>query len=170
MFADLILSHGTVGFVAAYVPHPGYSRDVFADWPTQAAESKKMVFPRCFQQILGRLARTLGKRTGQTIPTCGRGLQHTVHTQDSAALFSRMWLQPLTSPLPTMMTIISATWTPGHSKVLEASADALISSCVAHAKNFPRCNPNVLMDGYVPFKAYQRNSIPNSPKDSKNRI
>ena len=30
-----------------------------------------------------------------------------------------------------MMIIISATWTPGHLKVLAASADALISSCVA---------------------------------------
>ena len=28
MFADLVLSHGTVRFVAAYAPHSGYSRDV----------------------------------------------------------------------------------------------------------------------------------------------
>ena len=75
--------------------------------------------------------RMLGRRTGQTIPTCGgRGLQHS-WTQDSAAVFSRMWLKPLSSPLPNMMRIISATWTPGHSKVLVASEDALISSCVA---------------------------------------
>ena len=28
MFADMVLSHGTVRFVAAYAPHSGYSRDV----------------------------------------------------------------------------------------------------------------------------------------------
>ena len=91
----------------------------------------------------------LGRRTGQTIPTSGgRGFQHTVDSwiQDSAALFSRMWLQPLTSLLPTMMTIISATWTPGHSKVLAASADALISSCVARRCALLQHMPHAILD------------------------
>ena len=66
--------------------------------------------------------------------------------QDSAALFSRMWLQPLTSLLPTMMTIISATWTPGHSKVLAASADALISSCVARRCVFTSAHATCNLD------------------------
>ena len=52
-------------------------------------------------------------------------------TQESAEFFSKMWLQRLTSPLPTMRTITLATWTLGHSKLLAASEDALISSCAA---------------------------------------
>ena len=29
MFADMVLTHGKVRFVAAYAPHSGYSRDVW---------------------------------------------------------------------------------------------------------------------------------------------
>ena len=112
MFADVVLSHGTVRFVAAYAPHSGYSRDVLNKFYEDLHACLEDARGKRFQLVVG----------GDFNTQLNTGLRGTL-LQDV--------VEPLTSLLPTMMTIISATWTPGHSKVLAASADALISSCVA---------------------------------------
>ena len=53
----------------------------------------------------------------------------------TSANFLMLACERLTSPVPTMITITLATSTLGHSKLLAASEDALISSCHVYLRD-----------------------------------
>ena len=53
MFADVVLSHGTVRFVAAYAPHSGYSRDVLNKFYEDLHACLEDARGKRFQRVVG---------------------------------------------------------------------------------------------------------------------